>query len=79
MLKEFNNNLKVNTDKSETQEKNWITQIEVLDIHKKLKVVVLVLLNKKRKIEKEGFNKLLILWFFLYTHLLVQEEIKIIH
>ena len=28
LLKEFNNNLKVNTDKSETQEKNWITQIE---------------------------------------------------
>jgi hypothetical protein len=59
LLKEFNNNLKVNTDKSETQEKNWITQIEVIDIHKKLKEEVLILLNKKRKIEKEGFNKLL--------------------
>ena len=35
LLKEFNNNLKVNTDKSVTQEKTWITQIEVIDIHKK--------------------------------------------
>ena len=58
-IKEFNNNLKVNTEKSETQEKNWITQIEDIDIHTKLKEEVLVLLNKKQKIEKEGFNKLL--------------------
>ena len=59
LLKEFNKNLIMNTDKSKTQEKNWITQIEVLDIHKKLKEEVLILLNKKRKIKKEGFNKLL--------------------
>ena len=49
----------MNTGKSETQEKNWITQIEVLDIQTKIKEEVLILLNKKRKIEEEGFNKLL--------------------
>ena len=49
----------MNTKKSETQEKNLITQIEDIDIHKKLKEEVIILLNQKRKIEKEGFNKLL--------------------
>jgi hypothetical protein len=69
LLKEFNNYLKVNTDKSETQEKNWITQIEVIDIHKKLKEEVLILLNKKRKIEKVGFNKLLnFMVFFIHSN-----------
>ena len=49
LLKDFNNELKVNTDKSEKQEKNWISQEEVLSVHKKL----------KRKIDKAVFNKLL--------------------
>ena len=59
LLKEFNKNLSVNTYKSATQEKNWISQKEVIDIHNKIKEEVLILLNKKRKIEKEGFYKLL--------------------
>jgi len=59
LLKEFNNELKVNTDKSEKQEKNWISQEEVLSVHKKLKEDVINLLKKKRKIDKAVFNKLL--------------------
>ena len=59
LLKDFNNDLKVNTDKSEKQEKNWISQEEVLSVHKKLKEDVMNLLQKKRKIDKTVFNKLL--------------------
>jgi len=59
LLKDFNNELKVNTDKTEKQEKNWISQEEVLSVHKKLKEDVLNLLKKKRKIDKAVFNKLL--------------------
>jgi len=59
LLKDFNNDLKVNTDKSEKQEKNWISQEEVLSVHKKLKEDVMNLLQKKRKIDKAVFNKLL--------------------
>ena len=57
----------MNTDKSETQEKNWITQIEDWNILKKFKEEVLVLLNKKRKIEKEGFNELLNFMVIFHT------------
>jgi len=59
LLKEFNNELKVNTGKSEKQEKNWISQEEVLSVHKKLREDVMNLLKKKRKIDKAVFNKLL--------------------
>ena len=38
----------MNTDKSETQEKNWITQTKVIDIHTKLKEEVIILLNIKK-------------------------------
>jgi wyosine [tRNA(Phe)-imidazoG37] synthetase (radical SAM superfamily) len=59
LLKDFNNNeLKVNTDKTPKQEKNWISQEEVLRVHKKLKEDVMNLLKKKRKIDKATFNKL---------------------
>jgi len=59
LLKDFNNDLKVNTDKTPKQEKNWISQEEVLSVHKKLKEDVMNLLQKKRKIDKAVFNKLL--------------------
>jgi len=59
LLKEYNNDLKVNTDKSEKQEKNWISQEAVLEVHKKLKEEVNYLLQKKRKIDKSTFHKLL--------------------
>jgi len=59
LLKEYNNDLKVNTDKSVKQEKNWISQEEVLEVHQKLKEEVSDLLKKKRKIDKSTFHKLL--------------------
>jgi len=59
LLKDFNNSLKVNTGKTEKQEKNWISQDEVLSVHKKLKEDVEELLKKKRKIDKGTYNKLL--------------------
>jgi len=59
LLKDFNNELKVNTDKTEKQVKNWISQDEVLSVHKKMKEDVMNLLTKKRKIDKATFNKLL--------------------
>ena len=33
LLKDFNNELKVNTDKTEKQEKNWISQEKGLSVH----------------------------------------------
>jgi len=59
LLKKYNNDLKVNTDKSENQEKNWISQEEVFEVHQKLKEDEKELLNKKRKIDKSTFHKLL--------------------
>jgi hypothetical protein len=59
LLKSFNDNLKVNNEKTTTQEKNWITQEEVLKIHNDLKEDVENSLTKKRKIDKLLFKKLL--------------------
>lgn len=59
LLKNYNNDLRVNNEKSTTQEKNWITQEEVLNIHNNLKEDVENALSKKRKIDKQLFKKLL--------------------
>ena len=50
LLKSFNDNLKVNNEKTITQEKNWITQEEVLKIHNDLKEDVENSLTKKEKL-----------------------------
>ena len=58
LLKKFNNNLKENTDKSETQEKIGLHKqklyIFIKNFKKKFNFTI-----KKGKIEKEAFNKLL--------------------
>ena len=59
LLKSYNDTLRVNNEKSTTQEKNWITQEEVLKVHKTLKEDIENSLSKKRKIDKQLFNKLL--------------------
>lgn len=59
LLKSYNDTLRVNNEKSTTQEKNWITQEEVLKVHKTLKEDIENSLSKKRKINKQLFNKLL--------------------
>ena len=71
LLKDFNNDLKVNTDKSEKQEKNWISQEEVLSVHKKLKEDVINLLQKKRKIDKAVSNKLFLNYMILSLYTLI--------
>ena len=59
LLKTFNSDLKENNEKTETHKKNWISQEEVLEIHKKLKENIESSLSKKRKIDKQTFKKLL--------------------
>jgi hypothetical protein len=59
LLKSYNDTLRVNNEKSTTQEKNWITQDEVLKVHKTLKEDIENSLSKKRKIDKQLFKKLL--------------------
>ena len=59
LLKSYNDTLRVNNEKSTTQEKNWITQEEVLKVHKTLKEDIENSLSKKRKIDKQLFKKLL--------------------
>jgi hypothetical protein len=49
LLKNYNNDLRVNNEKSTTQERNWITQEEVLNIHNNLKEEVENSLSKKSK------------------------------
>jgi hypothetical protein len=71
LLKDFNNDLKVNTDKSEKQEKNWISKEEVLSVHKKLKEDVINLLQKKRKIDKAVSNKLFLNYMILSLYTLI--------
>ena len=59
LLKSYNDTLRVNNEKSTTQEKNWITQEEVLKVHRTLKEDIENSLSKKRKIDKQLFKKLL--------------------
>ena len=54
ILTKMNNDLKVRTDKTEKQEKNWMSNDEINDIYKKLSLKIV----KKIK-TKEDFNNLL--------------------
>jgi len=59
MLMEYNKELSVNNDKSETQKENWITQEQVLEVYKKLEDDLLPKLTNKKKINEDEYKELL--------------------
>ena len=58
-LMEYNNELKVNTTKSETQKENWITKEEIDELYKSMETSILEKIVNKKKITEEEFNELL--------------------
>lgn len=67
ILLEYNNNLKNNNDKSESQNENWISQDQVLEKQKELENILPVIINKK-SINQEQYDKLFnLLILSLYT------------
>jgi integrase len=58
-LMEYNNELKVNTTKSETQKENWITKEEIDELYKSMETSILEKIANKKKITEEEFNELL--------------------
>ena len=54
ILSKFNNDLKVRTDKTDKQEKNWLSNDNINDISKDLKSKIV-----KRVRNKEDYNNLL--------------------
>jgi hypothetical protein len=58
-LMEYNNELKVNTTKSETQKENWITKEEIDELYKSMEKSILEKIANKKKITEEEFNELL--------------------
>jgi hypothetical protein len=67
MLMEYNKDLQVNNDKSETQKENWITQEQVLEVYKKLEDDLMPKLNKKKITEDEYKELLSFVVLSLYT------------
>jgi len=63
ILSKFNNDLKVRTDKSEKQEKNWMSNDEIEDISKALKLKVV----KKARNKEDYTNILNYMVLSLYT------------
>jgi len=63
----MNKDLKVNNTKSETQEQNWISQAEVMDVYKNLYERVHPLLNNKKVNAKEWGEILDLMILSLYT------------
>ena len=63
ILSKFNNDLKVRTDKSEKQEKNWMSNDEIEDISKDLKLKVV----KKARNKEDYTNILNYMVLSLYT------------
>jgi hypothetical protein len=57
ILMDYNNDLKTNNSKSETQKENWINQDEVLEIYNKVKSDTDGI-NEKKKITEADYDKL---------------------
>lgn len=57
ILMDYNNDLKTNNSKSETQKENWINQDEVLEIYNKIKSDTDGI-NEKKKITEADYDKL---------------------
>jgi hypothetical protein len=57
MLMEYNKELSVNNEKSDTQKENWITQEQVLEVYKKLEDDLLPKL--KKKMNEDEYKELL--------------------
>jgi len=67
LLLEYNTSLKNNTEKSESQTENWITQEQVLEKQKELENILPQIINKK-SITQEQYDKLFnLLVLSLYT------------
>ena len=58
LLKQSNNDLKVNTDKSESQKENWISSEEIDNIYETKKKDILDKIGNKRKIDSTLFDEL---------------------
>ena len=58
LLKQYNNDLKVNTDKSESQKENWISSEEIDNIYETKKKDILDKIGNKRKIDSTLFDEL---------------------
>ena len=58
LLKQSNNDLKVNTDKSESQKENWISSEEIDNIYETKKKDILDKIGNKRKIDTSLFDEL---------------------
>jgi len=58
LLKQSNNDLKVNTDKSEAQKENWISSEEIDNIYETKKKDILDKIGNKRKIDTSLFDEL---------------------
>ena len=59
IMMEFNKNLKVNNEKSETQKTNWISQEEVKELYGKMTEDVLEVVKDKKKLTASEYDKLL--------------------
>jgi hypothetical protein len=57
ILMDYNNDLKINNSKSETQKENWIEQSEVEEIYKKIKEDITPKLDKK-KLSNQEYDEL---------------------
>ena len=58
LLKQSNNDLKVNTDKSESQKENWISSEEIDNIYETKKKDIFDKIGNKRKIDSTLFDEL---------------------
>ena len=58
LLKQSNNDLKVNTDKSESQKENWLSSEEIDNIYETKKKDILDKIGNKRKIDSTLFDEL---------------------
>jgi len=58
LLKQSNNDLKVNTDKSESQKENWVSSEEIDNIYETKKKDILDKIGNKRKIDSTLFDEL---------------------
>jgi len=67
LMMEMNKNLKINNSKSETQEKNWINQNDVLEVYQNLYDKVLPLLSLKKVNAKEWGEILDLIILSCYT------------
>jgi hypothetical protein len=58
-LMEYNNELKVNTTKSEAQKDNWITKEEIDSLYKTMEEPIMQKIEGKKKLTSDEFNELL--------------------